>query len=296
MKWTSPDQSLHSNRLPTSQHQRQASSNQVYDKYWIASSKIDREVSILHDEERQTPIPQSSLEQYRHDSSGSKCQTNLAPRQKYSSESKVFFKCLPRTITKEEVFSQFSRFGRVIQVRLPYSKKKQKYIGYGFVVFENESIAKALINDVKTIVMCNKPINLQAFKDLDGTSWQELKQIDQILDHYQNYLRRQRISYDEESYLPRPTQLQASDRQYPRSSFYSKWNLHVIKPNHSCYYVARQFMKDMMVNTIEPAYNLRFRLSVLKPPHLLKRSVEDELSGSGSDYKVYQVRTADAKI
>lgn len=52
----------------------------------------------------------------------------------------------------------------------------------------------------------------------------------------------------------------------------------------------------MMVNTIEPAHNLRFRLSVVKPPHLLDGSVVDEVSRTGFDYKIYQLGAFQAEV
>lgn len=98
---------------------------------------------------------------------GLQTQDKQASNSKYQAELKVFFKCLPRTITKEEVLEQFTKYGRVLQLRLPYSKKKQKYIGYGYVVFEQEMVAVQLIKITKQLILGGKPINLQAFNEID---------------------------------------------------------------------------------------------------------------------------------
>ena len=98
---------------------------------------------------------------------GLQTQDKQTSNSKYQAEHKVFFKCLPRTITKEEVLEQFTKYGRVLQLRLPYSKKKQKYIGYGYVVFEQEMVAVQLIKITKQLVLGGKPINLQAFNEID---------------------------------------------------------------------------------------------------------------------------------
>lgn len=57
---------------------------------------------------------------------------------------KLFFKPLNKHSTREEVLHILERFGRVDYLRVPYSNKKRKNLGYGFVVFQSQRVADFL--------------------------------------------------------------------------------------------------------------------------------------------------------
>lgn len=179
-------------------------------------------------------------------------------------KAKVFFKCLPRSITKGEVQSQFSNFGRVIQIRMPYSKKKQKFIGYGFAHFSDESIAQHLINNVRNLTIHGKQIALQRYTDVESLSWNDLKRINQIIDEYIEYEKKavdnsSMTEHFDESSLPKPI-IDQADRPYARSVFYTRWNLQTIKPIHRHYYSVRHMIKESTKAETDPLNNYMFRL------------------------------------
>lgn len=67
----------------------------------------------------------------------------------YSSKSlenarKLFFKPLNKHTTREQVFECLTKFGRIDYLRVPFSNKKRKNLGYGFVVFHSQSVADHL--------------------------------------------------------------------------------------------------------------------------------------------------------
>lgn len=211
------------------------------------------------------PVYPSMLEEQGFDGQTEKepltINTGNANRQRYHPSTKVFFKCLPRMITKEEIYSQFSRFGRVLQIRLPFSKKKHKYIGYGFVVFESAATAAYLIQEIKTLVLCGKPIELQSYKDDDGSAWQDLKQIDELVDNYiltaghamEGSFMNSRISAP----ISRPI-----EDPHQGSSYYAKWKLHSIKPCHSSYFSARKLLREPQLDANEEIRdNLLYRVN-----------------------------------
>ncbi len=181
-------------------------------------------------------------------------------------KAKVFFKCLPRSITKEEVYLQFSKFGHILQIRLPYSKKKQKFIGYGYVLYGDEKTAHYLINVIKSLTICGKQISLQRFTEVDSLSWHDLKRIDLIIDDYAKY--EQNILGDsnknseetsDEVNLPKPI-IELAERPYARSVFYTRWNLQSIKPIHSHYYTVRHLIKEFIKTEATSPNNLQFRI------------------------------------
>lgn len=57
---------------------------------------------------------------------------------------KIFFKPLNKNTSRESIISCLERFGKVEYLRVPYSNKKRKNLGYGFVIFESNSISDLL--------------------------------------------------------------------------------------------------------------------------------------------------------
>ena len=64
---------------------------------------------------------------------------------------KLFFKPLNKHTSKGTILSTISKFGRVEYLRVPFSNKKRKNLGYGFVVFESQEVANMLCDhQIKT--------------------------------------------------------------------------------------------------------------------------------------------------
>lgn len=57
---------------------------------------------------------------------------------------KLFFKPLNKHSTRERILTCLEKFGRVEYLRVPYSNKKRKNLGYGFVVFESQTTSELL--------------------------------------------------------------------------------------------------------------------------------------------------------
>lgn len=66
---------------------------------------------------------------------------------------KLFFKPLNKHTTREQVFECLKKFGRIDYLRVPFSNKKRKNLGYGFVVFHSQSVADHLCDlQIKTMI------------------------------------------------------------------------------------------------------------------------------------------------
>lgn len=57
---------------------------------------------------------------------------------------KLFFKPLNKHSTRDQVLQCLEKFGRVEYLRVPYSNKKKKNLGYGFVIFQSSTVSDLL--------------------------------------------------------------------------------------------------------------------------------------------------------
>lgn len=86
----------------------------------------------------------------------------LRPRHYHRPEEKaikLFFKPLQKKASREEVYSGLARLGTVTFFRVPFSTKKRKNLGYGFVTFESRELALSLIEknvpvEIKEKIYC----------------------------------------------------------------------------------------------------------------------------------------------
>jgi RNA recognition motif-containing protein len=75
----------------------------------------------------------------------------LSPLKSADNSRKLFFKPLDKHSTKETILSAISKFGKVEYLRVPFSNKKKKNLGYGFVVFESVQVINLLCDhQIKT--------------------------------------------------------------------------------------------------------------------------------------------------
>ena len=64
---------------------------------------------------------------------------------------KLFFKPLNKHSSRESILTCLEKFGRIEYLRVPYSNKKRKNLGYGFVVFESQTTSEMLCrHQIKT--------------------------------------------------------------------------------------------------------------------------------------------------
>lgn len=78
-------------------------------------------------------------------------------------EYKLFFKPLDKNLTRETVQSQLSQLGRIRYFRMPYSEKKLKNLGYGFVFFESKALSDILCEQHIAVLIGNHGVKFQKF-------------------------------------------------------------------------------------------------------------------------------------
>lgn len=61
------------------------------------------------------------------------------------------------------MLEQLSSLGDVKYLRVPYSQRKRKNLGYGFVVFQQEAVADKLASNKIVIMIDDKIISFEKF-------------------------------------------------------------------------------------------------------------------------------------
>lgn len=76
---------------------------------------------------------------------------------------KLFFKPLNKRASRDDVHSVLSKLGAINFLRVPFSQKKGKNLGYGFVIFESRDLAFRLIDQTITVELQGKILNFERF-------------------------------------------------------------------------------------------------------------------------------------
>ncbi len=76
---------------------------------------------------------------------------------------KLFFKPLDKSLTRNFVFNYLSKLGKIKYFRMPFSEKKQKNLGYGFVIFESRDLCNMLVDHHIVFLIEGKRARFQRF-------------------------------------------------------------------------------------------------------------------------------------
>lgn len=77
---------------------------------------------------------------------------------------KIHMKGLKKKTSPSDVFVAFSQFGIVSKMKVPYSKSKEKNMGYGFIEFKNDQDAISLLMNNSSILIDGKDVLISQFK------------------------------------------------------------------------------------------------------------------------------------
>lgn len=171
---------------------------------------------------------------------------------------KVFFKSLKKSTTKTSVAQVLSTFGELKYIRLPYSKLKKKNLGYGYVIFQDSEVTEHVLNNIQTVSIDNKLIELRRFEDNNNPSNQELKKIEKYVEEYVKQSEAAKPSKNSFGKnfpkLRENTEAEGVQAQ-PKTAYYTRWNLHSIKPTHTYFHNVRKERSPPKDNS-----NLLFRI------------------------------------
>ena len=127
-----------------------------------SEDSIDSRVDIYSYDNDRSGNPEDKIYQINHDNLYYKNEHLSQGRFKDDSTEpiKIFFKNIPREMNTKDVSSFFSKYGKLKYIRVPYSMKKKRNMGYGNLVFEDRSLAKMLLSQEKYLKIENKLIEL----------------------------------------------------------------------------------------------------------------------------------------
>lgn len=78
-------------------------------------------------------------------------------------EFKLFFKFLNKRTDLDTLNEVFASYGEVIHLRIPFSQKKKKNLGYGYVIFSNAASIKAIMSSPTPVIVDGKPLVFYTF-------------------------------------------------------------------------------------------------------------------------------------
>src|SRR3990167_2087551 len=158
-------------------------------------------------------------------------------------ELKLFFKPLDKRTTKDGVQSVLSRYGTISYLRVPFSKKKNKNLGYGFVVFEDQQVAHSILLMGKQISIEGKMVSFEIFASQKHQYKQTASEVTAIDPHFADLWSLERHYFDpcteegrnQMSRDPETVLLQGNRKLVPNKEVHSFW---CIKPTVSLYHKA----------------------------------------------------------
>lgn len=78
---------------------------------------------------------------------------------------KLFFKFLNKNTTEDKLVQVFSCYGNVIHIRVPYSRKMGKNLGYGYVIFDSSEGPETLMRSGVEIKVDGKVLGFYRFDE-----------------------------------------------------------------------------------------------------------------------------------
>ena len=172
----------------------------------------------------------------------------------YAKDKKIFFKSLKKTSKKETIERVFSQFGRLKYLRVPFSKQRQRNLGYGYAIFETQEVRDFLLQNVKEIQIDGKTVYFQSFMEHNQKSKNKIKELKSILDQKKLEDRHDMFSITSKFKLAQGGSKHLAES---KTLFHARWDLHSIKPSHSLYSKLRN--SDVMDHGVT---NLQVRIKI----------------------------------
>ena len=89
---------------------------------------------------------------------------------------KIYLKGLPKKATRADILATFSEFGSLSYIKLPFSAKSGRNMGYGYIVFSNQLDGIHLVENVRSVRVMKKSVEVsyklpkpRGSKDVPGT-------------------------------------------------------------------------------------------------------------------------------
>lgn len=85
---------------------------------------------------------------------------------------KVFLKGLNKSTVKETVVSVLRGFGKLTYLRMPYSTRMSRNLGYCVVIFDPSSVGRQLVEQVRSLEIDGAKVMLSQFKKIQKNYYQ----------------------------------------------------------------------------------------------------------------------------
>lgn len=150
---------------------------------------------------------------------------------------RVFFKPLKKSTTKDTVTRVFSQFGKLQYIRLPFSKRQGKNLGYGYAVFEDDNVSTTLIDQIRQIEIDGKVVRLCRYQDKCAEGSYDFSR--RIKAHVDQYVAQEEAGHSAKhktgfdfAFTP-----QSNDFRYVEwTACHTRWSIHQIKPTKRSYF------------------------------------------------------------
>ena len=156
----------------------------------------------------------------------------------------------------------FSEFGTIDHMKLPYDKKKQSNLGYGWVRFSELAVSKLLLHTIKAIHIDGQRVELQSFQSEKDPKCST--EINKNRTNIRKYIKENSV----EKFQLNPPDGHLIRKQPParksteaQELYIIRWDCHSVKPNHSLYF-SLAYPKPCLDDALDQ--NLSFR--ILRPP------------------------------
>ena len=159
---------------------------------------------------------------------------------------KLFFKPINKKTSRDVVYACLSKLGEMSFFRIPYSQKKGKNLGYGFVTFVSRDIALCLVQKKTIVQLEDNQLNFEQF------DFQKMSP---------SYFQKPNLTPDS----LRSPEMAATKTIVQEST---RPLIHHIKPTSSQYYESIKLSKlarestNLRFNLLSPPSAQRFRLSL----------------------------------
>ena len=73
---------------------------------------------------------------------------------------KIYLKGLPKKATRADLLTTFSQFGNLSYIKLPFSAKSGRNMGYGYIVFASQLDGIHLVETIRSVSLLNKSVEV----------------------------------------------------------------------------------------------------------------------------------------
>ena len=197
----------------------------------------------------------------------------------------IFIRGVKKYTKPKTIERIFSRFGQLLHIHFPYNPNNKKNIGYGYVAFVDPEVGRHLLEEVKSVSIDGKKVELRRFVEKNLTDSSDLRFEDEPKEPMEK-LKGKRSLRSRPSFDAFICKEDGHDCTTPGSAsatdVHSMQDIHCTKPTHTRYF---QYDRSFSRTRATDAANLAFR--VLKPQSSIEPYQQQRQVNKCSSYSPY---------